>query len=172
MDFLGTVVMPLLQLVNLGIPLLAWAKPTPVVAQNFHPGMYRKGQVLTAGAGPVSNFLLALVCTALFFVAARTLGIDNPAADGAGGTILKILTVGIVLNVSLGIFNLVPLPPLDGSWVASFGLPAAMGDAYDRIVRPYGPWILLILVMTGALGRVVWPLIRFIRDLLFALARS
>jgi hypothetical protein len=56
--------------------------------------------------------------------------------------------------------------------VASFGLPPSLGDAYDRIVRPYGPWLLLILVATGALGQVIRPIVRFLREALFALARA
>ena len=59
--------------------------------------------------------------------------------------------------MALAVFNLVPLPPLDGSWIASFGLPRELGDAYDRFVRPYGTMILLVLVVTGGLGRLIGP---------------
>jgi Zn-dependent protease len=156
--------MPILQIVASGIPLLAWAKPTPVVAANFRPGMYRRGQVLTAGAGPVSNFILAAAFTAALFVAARM------GRSSLTGFSMDILFAGIVLNVSLGIFNLVPLPPLDGSWVASFGLPARLGEAYDRLVRPYGSMILLLLVVTGLLGRAIWPLMHGLQQALLRAA--
>jgi Zn-dependent protease len=164
-DPIGTVLMPLLQIVAQGIPLLAWAKPTPVVAANFRPGLYRKGQVLAAGAGPVSNFLLAGLFTAGLFVTARTMSGADP-----GVFALEILNVGVLLNVALGVFNLVPLPPLDGSWIASFGLPRELGDAYDRYVRPYGTMILLVLVVSGGLGRMIGPLMRGLRDFLFRMA--
>jgi Zn-dependent protease len=167
MDPIGTVLMPLLQIFGpAGIPLLAWAKPTPVVAANFRPGLFRKGQVLVAGAGPVSNFALAILCSIGLFVLAR-LG-ARPGSPGA--LAFEIILAGVTLNVALGVFNFLPLPPLDGSWVASFGLPRGLGEAYDRIVRPYGMWILLILVLTNALGRVVWPIIRFLRDALVSIA--
>lgn len=166
-DPVGTVLMPLLMAMSQGIPLLAWAKPTPVVAANFRPGMHRKGQVLTAGAGPVSNFILAAAFTAILFVVARV-----GVGVGAGALVMDLLFAGVVLNVSLGIFNLVPLPPLDGSWVASFGLPPALGEAYDRVVKPYGAMILLLLVVTGLLGRVIYPLTSSLQQTLLRFAVS
>ena len=165
-DPIGTVLMPLLQVFGpQGIPLLAWAKPTPVVAANFRPGLYRKGQVLAAGAGPISNFLLALLFTAGLFVAARTV-----SGAGPGVFALQILSNGVVLNVLLGVFNLLPIPPLDGSWIASFGLPRELGEAYDRYVRPYGTMILLVLVVSGGLWRLIGPVMRALHDLLFRMA--
>jgi len=166
-DPVGTVVMPLLMAMSQGIPLLAWAKPTPVVAANFRPGMYRRGQVLTAGAGPVSNLILAVAFTLVLFVVARVGGGDGPWA-----LVMDLLFAGVLVNISLGIFNLVPLPPLDGSWVASFGLPPALGAAYDRIVKPYGAMILLLLVMTGTLGRFMSPLTRGLQQALLRFAVS
>jgi Zn-dependent protease len=156
-DPLGTVLMPLIQIFGPGIPLLAWAKPTPVVAQNFRPGLYRRGQVLVAGAGPFSNFLLAMAFTVGLVLVGLFLG-----PSGIGDPAARICEAGVIVNVALGVFNLVPLPPLDGSWVASHGLPRALGEAYDRVVRPYGSWILLLLVFTGALSRVTRPVIAFV----------
>ena len=121
--------------------------------------------MLVAGAGPVSNFVLAGGFTGALFMAARTLG------RGAGSEpVLTLLATGVLMNVALGVFNLVPLPPLDGFKVAAFGLPRELGEAYDRIVRPYGMWILLILFVSGALSSVVSPVIVFLHGLLFWIA--
>ena len=110
-----------------------------------------------AGAGPVSNFLLAVVFTLGLLLVGFFLG-----PSGIGDPAARIFEAGVIVNVALGVFNLVPpvpLPPLDGSWVASCGLPRALGEAYDRVVRPYGSWILLLLVFTGALSAVTRPVI-------------
>ena len=166
-DLVGTVLMPLLQIFGpSGIPVMAWAKPTPVDARNFRPGMLARGQVLVAAAGPVSNLILALLFTAALFVAVR-LGLD-PASRLP---LLKVVGAGVFINVALAIFNLVPLPPLDGSWIASWGLPRPIAERYDRVMEPYGQWILLGLFVTGALSWVMSPVIRFIQQILYLVAR-
>lgn len=150
MDFIGTVIMPLLQFVTTGIPLLAWAKPTPVQAQNFRS--LSRGHILVAGAGPVSNIILTVLFTIGLVIALRS----GAARDGA---LLFLLVSGIRMNIALAVFNLVPLPPLDGSWIASWGLPRHLAVHYDRVMEPYGSIILLVLFVTGALGFVVNPLV-------------
>ena len=165
-DLIGTVVIPLLQIFGpAGIPLLGWAKPTPYDPRNFRRGELRRGHMLVAGAGPLSNLVLALAFTAGLFVSARIL-------ERGGGTevLLTLLATGVLINVGLGIFNLVPLPPLDGSKVAAFGLPRELGDTYDRVIRPYGSWILLILFATGILGQVMSPIIRSVLEALYRIA--
>jgi Zn-dependent protease len=161
-DPIGTVLIPLLQMVSpVGIPLMGWAKPTPVDPRNFRSGWLARGQVLVAGAGPVSNLLLAFVFTAALFVAYR--------ADVSGSLhrpVFEILRTGVLMNVALAVFNLVPLPPLDGSWIASWGLPRRIAVVYDRIVEPYGQWILLILFATGLLSLITMPFINLILGLL------
>lgn len=152
-DPFGTVLMPLLQFFSMGIPLLAWAKPTPVQARNFHAGKLQLGHILVAGAGPVSNFVLAVLFTLAFFVAVRAGLVSGPR-----GPLVMLLQTGVVMNVFLGLFNLVPLPPLDGSWIASWGLPRSLADVYDRVVEPYGQWILLLLFVTNVLGSVISPI--------------
>ena len=165
-DLMGTVLIPLLQIFGpSGIPLLGWAKPTPYDPRNFRPGELRRGHMLVAAAGPLSNLILAFGFTAALFVAARVLG----RGEGTD-PILTLFATGVLINVALGVFNLVPLPPLDGSKVAAFGLPRELGEAYDRVVRPYGSWILLILFVSGALSAVVSPVIGFLKDALFRIA--
>lgn len=160
-DPIGTILMPLVQFFAAGIPLLAWAKPTPVVARNFRE--VARGQVLVAGAGPVSNVVLAVLFTGLLFAAVR-----GGLVQGAGDVPFLILAIGVQMNVALALFNLVPLPPLDGSWVASWGLPRPIAERYDRLVEPLGPWLLLILLVP--VGWVLRPMIEFLTGFLFRMA--
>jgi len=159
-DPIGTVLIPLLQIFWGGVPLLGWAKPTPVGAQNFR--RLARGHVLVAAAGPASNVLLALLFTAALF-----LGLRSGARESEG--IMAILNTGVQMNVVLALFNLVPLPPLDGSWVASWGLPRPAAARYDRIVEPYGQWILLILFATGVLGWLLSPFVGVLSTFLYRL---
>jgi Zn-dependent protease len=162
-DPIGTVLMPLVQFFASGIPVLAWAKPTPYVAANFRRETpMRQGHVLVAGVGPLSNLLLAAIFTLVFFAVAQLGFLD--------ATTFKILAVGVQLNVALAVFNLLPLPPLDGSKVVSFGLPPAIAEPYDRVVGPYGQWILLALVVSGVLGVVLSPILSGVVFLLQAIA--
>jgi Zn-dependent protease len=160
-DVIGTVVMPLLMIFT-GAPLLGWAKPTPVDPRFFKD--LRRGQIVVSGAGPLSNLLLALVFTAGLFVAARVL--PPPLGEQP---VARLLSLGIQLNVLLAIFNLVPLPPLDGSHVVEWALPNGMGHRYMRSIAPYGVLILLALVMSGALFTILNPILRLVLGVLYSL---
>jgi Zn-dependent protease len=163
-DPVGTLLIPLIQIFGPGgVPLLGWAKPTPVGAHNFR--RLARGHVLVAGAGPASNLILALGFTLLLLIA-----VHSGLVEGRKDLLFLILAMGIQINVALAIFNLVPLPPLDGSWVASWGLPRSIANYYDRLVEPYGSMILLILFATGILGMVVSPFTNVLTRLLFSLA--
>jgi Zn-dependent protease len=160
-DPIGTLLIPLLQIFWGGVPLLGWAKPTPVGAHNFR--QLARGHVLVAGAGPASNLVLALLFTGALFLGLRSGGRESEP-------FMAILTTGVQMNVVLALFNLIPLPPLDGSWVASWGLPRSIARSYDRIVEPYGSWILLILFATGILGRLLAPFVQLLSTFLYHLA--
>lgn len=166
-DPLGTVLIPLLQFLYSGIPLLGWAKPTPVGAHNFR--RQTRGHLLVAAAGPGSNLLLAVLFTGALFLGLRLLGLAS--APGELSVVVKLLTIGVQINVVLALFNLIPLPPLDGSWIASWGLPRSVSATYDRLMEPYGQWILLILFATSILGRVLSPFTSALASFLLALAR-
>ncbi len=160
-DVIGTVVLPLLMIFT-GVPLLGWAKPTPVDPRYFKD--LRRGQIVVSGAGPLSNLLLALVFTAGLFVAARVL--PPPLKEQP---VAQLLSLGIQLNVLLAIFNLVPLPPLDGSHVVEWALPNGMGHRLMRSIAPYGGLILLALVMSGALFTILNPILRLVLGVLYSL---
>jgi Zn-dependent protease len=165
MDPIGTVLFPLIQLFT-GIPTLGWAKPTPYNPANFRRDVsMRKGHMLVAGAGPVSNLVLALLFTAAFFVVVRA---GVPLTERH--PLVMIVVAGIQMNVVLAVFNLVPIPPLDGSKVASYGMPGSFGDRYDRVMEPYGYLILLLLMMTGILSLVISPITTWVILTLFRLA--
>jgi Zn-dependent protease len=119
------------------------------------------GQILTAGAGPMSNFVLALLFTVVYAIAVRGLGGDAPQQ------VVILAHWGIVINVILGVFNLIPVPPLDGSWIASMVLPRHLGELYDKVVAPYGYMILILLLISGGLAYVFdWVAFPIARELL------
>jgi len=161
-DPIGTVLMPLLSVIATGTPLFGWAKPTPYNPGNFNRKVtLGQGHMIVAAAGPLSNFTLTLLFMGLFVLARRS-GL-------AGGPALTIIVVGIEINVILGLFNLLPLPPLDGSKVASWGLPRSLAEQYDRVMEPYGMWILLLLMGTGLLGMILGPIERMVLLFLYSL---
>jgi Zn-dependent protease len=151
MDPIGTVLMPMMMFFFGSLPFLAWAKPTPVGAHNFRK--LAKGHILVAGAGPLSNLLLCLFFLTTLFVAVKT-GFIHTDED----PMMKVLVAGVFINVSLAIFNLIPIPPLDGSWIASWGLPRHLGNEYDRVMEPYG-WVFLIGLVALS-GYVLGPIIQ------------
>jgi Zn-dependent protease len=161
-DFVGTVVMPALQVAMSGVPLLAWAKPTPYDPSRFAPGQQARGHVAVAGAGPLSNLGLALLFTLLLFVA-----VHAGLASSRRSVPFLILAIGVQMNVALALFNLVPLPPLDGSKVASWGLPRSLADSYDKLVAGFGTWLLLLALVP--LGYVLGPLTDYFSGLLYSL---
>lgn len=160
-DPIGTLLIPALQVFWGGVPLLGWAKPTPVNGRGFRSPA--RAHVLVSGAGPLSNLLLALLFTAALFV-----GLRSGARESE--PLMALLNTGVQMNVVLALFNLVPLPPLDGSSVFYWGMPAAVANGYRRLVQPCGHWILLILFASGLLWRVLRPFVQGLSALLYRLA--
>ncbi|MBI3540592.1 MAG: site-2 protease family protein [Deltaproteobacteria bacterium] len=141
-DWIGTVLFPLMMFLMPGLLLFGWAKPVPVDPYRLRGG--RKGNLKVALAGPISNIFLALVFAGLLHLLVRV---------GTGGSVMEVIgqmmETGVYLNLMLAFFNLVPIPPLDGSGILEGILPLRYLETYDRI-RRYGFMILLVGLYLGA----------------------
>lgn len=161
-DPIGTVLVPgLLILTGMGF-IFGWAKPVPVTWSNLRRP--RRDMVLVALAGPGANLIMAL----LWAVIGR-LATYLPSL-WAARPLFFMSIAGITINIVLMVLNLLPLPPLDGSRVLSGLLPSRLAWRYSRI-EPYGLWILLLLVGTGALGWILTPSVTVLRNLVFSFSR-
>jgi Zn-dependent protease len=159
-DPIGTVLFPALAIVT-GVPLIGWAKPVPVDAGRL--GRPRRDYVLVAAAGPASNLLLAIVAGVVLMllpVSPVVLGQPNVSVPLA-----SLFTRAVQINVFLAVFNMMPIPPLDGGTVLSGLLPRPLAAGFDRF-RPYGFVLLYALMLTGSLHYVVGPPSSLVRSLL------
>ncbi|CAC9630235.1 FIG004556: membrane metalloprotease [uncultured Gammaproteobacteria bacterium] len=155
-DPVGTILMPAI-LFFTGSPFLfGWAKPVPI---NFNAlKSPKQDMILVALAGPVSNFIMALLWL-LVIVFARNL---------QSQLLMDMAHFGIAINLVLGVFNLLPLPPLDGSRVVSALLPNHLAYRYNKL-EAYGLYILLGLLFLGIFERVILPIVNFILNYLLGL---
>ncbi len=157
-DPIGTVVFPLVSMLS-GAPLIGWAKPVPVnTARLGHP---RRDYMLVAAAGPASNLLLAFASAlALAAMPVSPIRIGEP---NVSVPLASLLSRAVQLNVLLAVFNMLPIPPLDGGNVLSGLLPRSLAPLLDR-VRPYGFLVLYALMLTGGFEYLVVPPYNFVRS--------
>jgi Zn-dependent protease len=143
-DPMGTLLLPLL-----GAPI-GWAKPVPVDPSRFRRGVRMStGDALVSLAGPLSNIVLGLVAAVIFGVLLRL----APEVVGPGGAGRAMLVRFLLVNAGLAIFNLLPIPPLDGSHVAAHFVPYRHRDAWARFAA-IGPLVLLGLVAAESIARI------------------
>lgn len=140
-----------------------WAKPVPVNAHNLRHPM--RDMALVAAAGPVSNFIVAFVA----LVTIRLFG-RLDAAPFIAEPVRGMLEYIYLFNLALGIFNLIPLPPLDGGHFLPYFLPRGWWTLL-RQLEQYGPFILILLVMTGATSYIMSPVFAVMNALYFGLVR-
>ncbi len=136
--------------------LFGWAKPVPINPRYFKDPS--KAIIWVSLAGPLSNLFLAAVSALAYKLFVASGGGFLADFPGLYKPLFFMVRWSIIINVSLAVFNLVPVPPLDGSKVLSNLLPPSKAFAFSRI-EPYGFMILLALIMTGVLDRVVSPIV-------------
>ncbi len=172
-DPVGTILLPLVAAFT-GFPLIGWAKPTPVNTRNFKNLVL--DDILTTVAGPVSNLLVAIGALVCLFIIARAipgghevinvlrLGHNVYSSQSLLMPIGQLLYYAMFLNILLAVFNLIPIPPLDGSHVIRHFLPTTLLRAYDMI----GTFGLLLLMLVGGrvLGFLMAPVVDIFKGIL------
>ena len=160
-DPVGTVIVPILLLYFFGAPF-GWAKPVPVNWNKLNKP--KRDMALVALAGPAANLIMMIVWAIILKLA------DSMSAEwwNLSQSIIYIANIGILINAVIMILNLIPIPPLDGSRVVSSLIPDRWAAAYSRI-EPYGIVIVLVLMLTGVLGKFLLPTVYLISDLVISL---
>jgi Zn-dependent protease len=159
-DPIGTVMLPLLAFA-MNAPIIGWAKPVPVDGRYLKN--FRRDFMWIALAGPASNVLLAILASLML----RTLPL-MPVSVGAIAVVeplLQLAAMFVSINVTLAVFNMIPVPPLDGSNVVAALLPPRLAHRWDQL-RQYGIFILYGLMFSGVLGTLIGPPSRFLSGLL------
>lgn len=142
-DPIGTILLPLIGVIS-GFPVLGWAKPTPIDPYNFKNP--RRDETIVALAGPFSNFILA-ISLSLF---------HSSFATYVGN-----------ISLFLGIFNLLPIPPLDGSKILLNLLPVDEADKIEASFERYGYLLIALLLISGLLSKIIYPIFSFFSNLLY-----
>lgn len=148
-DPIGTIFLPLLLLVSRSPVVFGWAKPVPV---NFYSLRNPKKDMIWVGlAGPAANILLAVI---LSLILKFQMLKENYA-------FLMFFNSAIIINLVLAVFNILPIPPLDGSRVAMGLLPPELAVRYARL-EPYGFIIIFAMLYLGIVGNVIWPIVMYL----------
>ena len=161
-DPIGTIVVPLAALLFTNF-LFGWAKPVPVAFRNLRNP--RRDMVLVAAAGPAANLLMATGWAIIWGVLDATVGIRGDATLW----VASMCQIGVLFNVVLAVFNLLPIPPLDGGRVVTGLLPPAMANSFARI-EPFGVMIVLLLLISGVLWPLMSPVLNVVNDFFLGLA--
>ncbi len=154
-DLFGTIIFPIFLILMRSPVLFGWAKPVPINPYQLKEA--KKDMALVGGAGPASNLLLAILLAGLFRAAVAVTGSSNPLSQA--------LFFGVFINLVLAFFNLIPVPPLDGSRIVSALLPDDLAIRYNRIER-FGFIIIFLLLFLGFFELVLFPIVKIFLILL------
>ncbi|MFW6134737.1 MAG: site-2 protease family protein, partial [Elusimicrobiota bacterium] len=155
-DLFGTILLPLILIISGSNFLIGYAKPVPINPYNFHD--IKQGTIKVSLAGSLTNFSLAILFSLIIWL----FNLLNFSQTDTGFFLIIILAGGAAMNIVLGLFNLVPVPPLDGSRVVSSLLPPEMAEKYDRIA-PFGIFLVFLVIM------VFWQLLVGIANIFYKL---
>ena len=150
-DPIGTILLPLLLLISGAGILFGWARPVPVNPRNYRN--YRLGELTVSAAGPLSNLALAVLFALLAHHPFGNVGL------------LMLASFGVQINIFLALFNLIPIPPLDGSHILSLFLPPNLSRLYSYL-EPVGFILILVLFYTGILWWFIMPAYHLIGSVL------
>lgn len=164
LSLMGSLVVPVALWLMPGAFIFGWAEPVPVNPENFRDRA--RGDVLVSVAGVAANFALAAAMVVLWVVAGRAAG-GTPLAEG----LQRMAGFGLLFNLILGVFNLLPVPPLDGSHVVRRLLPRRAAEAYERLGR-YSPLLLLAVFLFPEVLDVVFDPVLALHGWALDLARS
>ena len=157
-DLVGTIILPLAMIV-LGGPVFGWAKPVPFNPDNFNKDVdIRNGIMWVALAGPVSNLILAFIFS---FIFAFTYSLAPVNSSAVYFLAIQLFSAFIQINILLACFNLIPIPPLDGSKIVLRFLPPKY-TGYFLMMERYGFFILIILLATGSFSSLILITVKYL----------
>jgi Zn-dependent protease len=158
-DIFGTIIFPLIAITTGGW-MFGWAKPVPFNPYNLRDR--RAGEIAIALAGPLSNFLLAAIFVVLYKVIFQSALLADDQLGDLTQPIYTLVNIGITLNIILGVFNLIPIPPLDGHHILRNLLPDSLAEMYAQIPSWMGFVLLFLLVRAGVTAMLVQPVFQLV----------
>jgi Zn-dependent protease len=146
-DPIGSILVPLFSLLATGRVFIAWAKPVPVNPSNF--SNFKRDDILVSIVGPLSNIFMALICSILFIIIQNLFplihSMNYEMVNDIWGFLYKMFLGGVYLNIVLAVFNMLPIPPLDGSHIVASILPDQISNQY-RNIGFFGIFIIILLM--------------------------